>query len=132
MKLTLITSLIQTHKITIKIPKIINIQIVIELKQAIVIINLFQKKSKNNLNTQSRSNGTYGYKKLKPKKIVMSVFFGATIGLAVGGALVMSCGALAVVLGNMALYSGVTTIFGVSTLAVIQGGQYVQQYVISI
>lgn len=53
----------------------------------------------------------------------MNVFIGATIGLAVGGALVMSGGALAAVIGNMAAFSGAATVCGVSTLAVIQGGQ---------
>ena len=82
------------------------------------------KKTKKNSNTQSRSNGTYEYEeKLKPKEIAMNVFIGATMGLAVGGAIVMTGGALAAVIGNMAAFSGAATVCGVSTLAVIQGGQ---------
>lgn len=82
------------------------------------------KKTKSYSNTQSSSKDTYQYEeKLKPQEIAMNVFIGATVGLAVGGALVMSGGALAAVIGNIAACSGATTVCGVSTLAVIQGGQ---------
>ena len=81
------------------------------------------KKTKSYSNTQSRSKGEYEREeKLKPQEIAMNVFIGATIGLAVGGALVMTGGAAAVVLGNLAAFSGASTICGVSALAVIQGG----------
>ena len=80
--------------------------------------------NKNNSNTQSRSRDTYVYEeKLKPQEIAMNVFIGATVGLAVGGALVMSGGALVAVLGNAAAFGGAATVWGASTLAVIQGGQ---------
>ena len=82
------------------------------------------KKTKSYSNTQSSSKDTYQYEeKLKPQEIAMNVFIGATVGLAVGGALVMSGGALAAVIGNIAACSGATTVCGISTLAVIQGGQ---------
>lgn len=55
----------------------------------------------------------------------MNVFIGATMGLAVGGALVMFGGALVAVVGNVAAAGGALTICGVSTPAVIAGGQQV-------
>ena len=42
----------------------------------------------------------------------MNVFIGATVGLAVGGALVISGGALIAVLGNVAAAGGAATLFG--------------------
>ena len=82
------------------------------------------KNNKNSSNTQSRSKGSYEYsEKLKPKEIAMNVFIGATVGLAVGGALVMTGGAMIAVLGNMAAAGGAVTLFGASTLSVIQGAQ---------
>lgn len=53
----------------------------------------------------------------------MNVFIGATMGLAVGGALVMSGGALIAVMGNMVAAGGAATLFGASTLTVISGAQ---------
>ena len=82
------------------------------------------KNTKSYSNTQSRSKSTYEYEeKLKPKEIAMNVFIGATVGLAVGGALVMSGGAMIAVLGNVAAAGGAATLFGASTLSVIHGAQ---------
>ncbi len=82
------------------------------------------QKNKNNSKTQNCSKGTYEYEeKLKPQEIAMNIFIGATVGLAVGGALVISGGALITVIGNFAAFGGASTVFGASTLAVIYGGQ---------
>ena len=82
------------------------------------------KNTKSYSNTQSRSKSTYEYEeKLKPQEIAMNVFIGATMGLAVGGALVMSGGALIAVMGNMVAAGGAATLFGASTLTVISGAQ---------
>ena len=82
------------------------------------------KSNKNYSNTPSRSKGTYVYEeKLKPQEIAMNVFIGATMGLAFGGAVVMSGGALTAVIGNMVAAGGAATLFGAPTLTVIYGAQ---------
>lgn len=68
------------------------------------------KKTKNNSKTQSYSKNTYESEgKLKPQEIAMNVFIGATVGLAVGGAIVALGGvACSVYLGTAAAYGTIS------------------------
>ena len=67
------------------------------------------KKAKNSSKNQTSNKNTYeNEEKLKPQEIAMNIFIGATIGLAVGGA-VVALGGVAVAVGaQMAMYGGAT------------------------